>query len=455
MSSDLSSGAHGSPEKKKNVGFISLGCDKNRVDTEKAIAIVRDAGYRVTDDVKKADIIVINTCAFIKSAVKEAVDTVLEVAAEKKEGAKIVVAGCFTERYAAETAEEFSEVDAFVGMNRYAELPEIFERLGEGERLFTGGEPTFYPSERVLTTPPHYAYLKIAEGCSNHCTYCTIPSIRGKFRSEPQENLVKEATRLAEEGVKELIVVAQDTTRYGSDLGDGSSLVGLLKKLCELDFSVIRLLYAYPESVTDELIDFIADEPKMAKYLDIPLQHVSDAVLKRMGRRTNYRNITELIKKLRSRIPGVTVRSTFIVGFPGESEEDFEKLRTFIGEGNVDYAGFFAYSREEGTAAAKMGAQIPYKVKVTRRRELEKEEARVVNEHHQKYLGQRLEVVYENIDLKRGRFVGRTVFQAPEVDPVVSFTADFAPEVGTIYIVKITRGGFYMQGKALKKDQKE
>lgn len=437
------------------VGFISLGCDKNRVDSEKAIAIVQNAGYRVTDDLRAADIVVINTCAFIRSAVKEAVDTVLETAAMKKEGAKIVVTGCFTERYAAETAEEFTEVDAFVGMNRYNELPEIFKKLGNGERLYTGGAPVFYPPERVLTTPPHYAYLKIAEGCNNRCTYCTIPSIRGRFRSEPQASLIKEAERLAAEGVKELIVVAQDTTRYGSDLADGSSLTSLLKELARLDFGSIRLLYAYPESVTDELIDLIASEPKMAKYIDIPLQHVSDRILKRMGRRTDSASIKELLKKLRIRVPGITVRSTFIVGFPGESEEDFAELSDFIAAGNIDYAGFFAYSREEGTPAARMADQIPYKVKKQRQREIEKAEAAVVAAKHSAYVGKELRVVYEGIDYNRGRFIGRPGFCAPEVDPVVYFTADFAPEAGESYLIKITRGGFYMTGKALRAEQKE
>ena len=437
------------------VGFISLGCDKNRVDTEKAIAIVQNAGYRITDDVEKADIIVINTCAFIKSAVKEAVNTVLEAAARKKEGAKIVVTGCFTERYAAETAEEFTEVDAFVGMNRYNELPEIFKKLGNGERMYTGGEGVFYPAARVLTTPPHYAYLKIAEGCDNHCTYCTIPSIRGKFRSEPQRSLVDEAARLSEDGVKELIVVAQDTTKYGSDLKDGSNLTSLLAELCKLDFKTVRLLYAYPESVTDELIDFIAEEPKMAKYIDIPLQHISDRVLKRMGRRTDSDAIRALLRKLRARIPEITVRSTFIVGFPGESEEDFELLKAFIAEGNIDYAGFFAYSREEGTPAARMADQIPYKVKVARQRAVEKEEAKVVARKNEALVGKEVEVVYEGIDYNRGRFIGRPVFAAPTVDPVIYFTADFAPQVGKNYMVKITRGGFYLSGKASEADQKE
>ena len=436
------------------VGFISLGCDKNRVDTEKAIAIVQNAGYRITDDVTAADIIVVNTCAFIRSAVKEAVDTVLEVASQKKEGAKIVVAGCFTERYAAETAAEFTEADAFVGMNRYAELPEIFKNLGNGERLYTGGKPVLYPSARVLTTPPYYAYLKIAEGCNNRCTYCTIPRIRGAFRSEPQASLIKEAEALAAEGVKEIVVVAQDTTRYGSDLKDGSNLTSLLRGLAATDVESIRLLYAYPESVTDELIDFIASEPKMAKYIDIPLQHISDPVLKRMGRRTDSAAIRGLLKKLGNRIPGVTVRATFIVGFPGETEADFEKLKDFIAEGNIDYAGFFAYSREEGTAAAKMAEQIPYKVKKQRQRDVEKAEAAVVAAKHAAYEGKKLEVVYEGIDLRRGRFVGRPSFCAPEVDPPIYFTADFAPEVGEKYVVKITRGGFYMTGKALGADQK-
>ena len=439
-------------DRPKTVGAISLGCDKNRVDTEKVLAYLSAAGYETVGSIPEADYIIINTCAFIKSATKESIDTVMECAAAKKEGAKILVLGCFTERYARETAEEFSEVDAFVGMNRYAEIVSILETLGSGERLYLGGTPAFYPPERVQTTPAHYAYLKIAEGCSNFCTYCAIPRIRGVYRSEPEDKILQEAGMLADNGVKELIVVAQDTTRYGTDRGD-TNISSLLKKLAKLDFRKIRLMYAYPEAVSDELIETIAEEEKIVKYLDIPLQHISAGVLKRMNRRTSPEAIYALLEKLRKNIPDVAVRSTFIVGFPGETDSDFEELRRFIADGNIDYAGFFAYSKEEGTPAASMPGQIPYKLKKARERELSRLQCAVIQANHAKYLGKTVEVVYEGVNRAGTRFVGRSDFQAPGIDTKIYFTSDFPVEAGEYYDVEITRTGFDLGGKALRRKE--
>ena len=437
---------------KGSVAVITLGCDKNRVDTEKVLARLVAAGYEIVPDVPKADHILINTCAFIRSATKESVDTVLEAASLRKKGAKIIVLGCFAERYALETAEEFSEVDAFVGINRYDEIVSVLEKAG-AERLFLGGAPAFYGADRVITTPAHYAYLKIAEGCSNRCTYCAIPKIRGAYRSEREDDVLREAERLCADGVKELIVVAQDTTRYGSDLNDGTDIARLMRKLCGFDFKKIRLLYSYPESVTDELIDVIASEPKVAKYMDIPLQHVSRDVLKRMNRRSSPEQIYALLAKLRKAVPDIAVRSTFIVGFPGETEADFDELKRFVAEGNIDYAGFFAYSKEEGTPAAKMRGQIPYKVKKAREKELSRLQCDIIEKKHEKYLGKCLEAVYEGVDYAKSRFVARSEYNAPEIDTKIYLTSEFPLEIGEYYSVKITRTGFNLSGEAVKKTE--
>lgn len=435
---------------KGGVAVITLGCDKNRVDTEKMMAKLVASGYEIVPDLAKADYILINTCAFIRSATKESVDTVLEAAALRKKGAKIIVSGCFAERYARETAEEFSEVDAFVGINRYDEIASILEKAGE-ERMFLDGAPAFYGAERILTTPAHYAYLKIAEGCSNRCTYCAIPKIRGAYRSEREDDVLREAGKLAEDGVKELIVVAQDTTRYGSDLNDGTNISRLMRKLCDFDFKKIRLLYSYPESVTDELIEVIASEPKIAKYMDIPLQHVSRDVLKRMNRRSSPEQIHALLEKLRKAVPDIAVRSTFIVGFPGETEEDYLELKSFIAAGNIDYAGFFAYSKEEGTAAAKMKGQIPYKIKKAREKELSRLQCAIIEKKHEKYLGKCLQAVYEGVDYAKSRFVARSEYNAPEIDTKIYLTSEFPLEIGEYYSVRITRTGFNLSGEAVAK----
>ncbi len=418
----------------KKAAMISLGCDKNRVDTENILYRLGVGGYQLTDDMTEAEVIIVNTCAFIASAEKEAVDTIFEAAKLKKTGKlrKLVAAGCLPMRYGKKLAELLPEVDCFVGINDYTDICGI---IGRGDRVRVDGE--YAPTEkRVLSTPPHYAYLKIADGCDNRCTYCTIPSIRGPYRSRTPDSLMKEAEYLESMGVKELILVAQDVTRYGKDLGGEYLLVPFLKRLLsERAFAKIRLLYCYPELVTDELIDLIASENGMAKYIDVPLQHISDPVLKRMGRRTDSAQIKTLFGKLRA--VGIAIRTTFMVGFPGETEEQFAELMDFVSEYRPDHTGAFAYSKENGTPSARMKEQIPKKVKLERVDALGKLTARLAEERNASLVGKTFDVIYENIDYDRNMFVGRTEADAPDIDGLVYFKGDFC-DVGNVYKVRIT-----------------
>ncbi|MBO5776576.1 MAG: 30S ribosomal protein S12 methylthiotransferase RimO [Clostridia bacterium] len=434
----------------KKVGMVSLGCDKNRVDTENVLYALTERGYQLTQNVAEADILVVNTCAFITTAVRESIDTILELAEEKNNrDVKLVVMGCFAERYAMEVKDDLPEVDAFIGVNSYANVADIFDNLDNGKQIVLEKNPCGYLRGRVQTTPSHYAYLKIADGCDNFCTYCAIPYIRGRYRSYPMEDLIEEAKGLADNGVKELIIVAQDTTRYGKDLYGKYMLIELLKELVKLDFYKIRILYAYPELVSDELIDFIANEPKIAKYLDIPLQHISNNVLKAMHRRNTKEEAYELLTKLKDKCPDIAIRSTFIVGFPGETEEDYNQVKELVGAGLIDYAGFFAYSKEKGTLAYKMKNQVPYKVKKAREKELSKMQSYNIEARHNEYVGKTFEVIYEGIDYNKGKFYGRPEYNAPDIDTKVYFTSDFPLEVGEIYNVKITKGGFNPQGETV------
>ena len=434
----------------KKVGMVSLGCDKNRVDTENVLYALTERGYQLTQNVAEADILVVNTCAFITTAVRESIDTILELAEQKNNrDVKLVVMGCFAERYAMEVKDDLPEVDAFIGVNSYANVADIFDNLDNGKQIVLEKNPCGYLRGRVQTTPSHYAYLKIADGCDNFCTYCAIPYIRGRYRSYPMEDLIEEAKGLADNGVKELIIVAQDTTRYGKDLYGKYMLIELLKELVKLDFYKIRILYAYPELVSDELIDFIANEPKIAKYLDIPLQHISNNVLKAMHRRNTKEEAYELLTKLKEKCPDIAIRSTFIVGFPGETEEDYNQVKELVGAGLIDYAGFFAYSKEKGTLAYKMKNQVPYKVKKAREKELSKMQSYNIEARHNEYVGKTFEVIYEGIDYNKGKFYGRPEYNAPDIDTKVYFTSDFPLEVGEIYNVKITKGGFNPQGETV------
>ena len=416
------------------IGMVSLGCDKNRVDAEKMLGALMDAGYKVTSDASSADVIIVNTCAFIESAKAEAIENILDMAEAKKEGAKLIVTGCFSERYADAVREEFPEVDLFLPLKENVSIvAHVNALLGmkDGTSIWTGS--------RVLTTPYNYAYLKIADGCNNFCSFCAIPYIRGRYQSVPEAELIDEAQRLNfEEGVTELVLVAQDTTRYGTD-GQGTSLLQLLDKLSRLDgIQRIRVLYMYPELITDEIIDYFIQNPKVARYMDIPLQHADDAILKSMRRRNTATEAERLIDRIRSKDPDIAIRSSFIVGYPGETDEAFDRLYNFIDKYKLDYAGFFAYSPEEGTAAEKLRPRVKKAVAKDRLKRIIALQSGVMEERLKRLVGRTLSVVYEGIDYDRQAFFGRTEFQAPDVDPKVFFRSDETLEFGKYYDVKIT-----------------
>ena len=405
---------------KKKLGVISLGCDKNRVDTEKMLWRLKDK-FELTNDPEDAEVIVINTCAFLNASRKEAIDEILSCAKLKEAGKleKLAVTGCLPQKFVSELAEGLPEVDVFAGISDYDRLADaISESYAAGRQNIVGppcGEPD---CGRVRTTDNH-AYLKIADGCSNFCTYCLIPKIRGAYRSVREDQLLREAAALGE--VKELVLVAQDVTKYGSDLTGGENLVRLIRKLSALEnVRKIRLLYCYPESVNEELLDEIAANDKVLKYIDIPLQHADDAVLKSMNRKGTYKSYLALIKKLKERVRGIAVRSTFITGFPGESEQAFETLLRFLEEAELFNAGFFKYSKEEGTAAAKMKNQLPERVKNARLRKLYAAQKKVVAKTLRALRGQTFDVLVENFN--GICYEGRAYFNAPDIDGKVIFT---------------------------------
>ncbi|MBE5751852.1 MAG: 30S ribosomal protein S12 methylthiotransferase RimO [Clostridiales bacterium] len=429
---------------KKTFGVISLGCDKNRVDTEKLLGRIQDKGYRITDDISKAQILIVNTCAFLQSAREEAIETVLEYADYKKGNLeKIVVTGCLPQKFIGELFAPLQEADVFLGINDYDQLFTALEQSykSDARQNFVGAGMDEYAYSRVITTAEHYAYLKIADGCYNHCTYCLIPKIRGKYRSYPMENLVKEAEELGE--TSELILVAQDTTRYGEDLYGENKFVELLQKLSALDnIQTIRLLYCYPEMITDALIDEIANNPKILKYLDIPLQHSENRVLKLMNRRGTREKYLQLFEKLRAKIPEIAIRSTFISGFPTETEEEFLQMQAFLEQAKLTNCGFFAYSREPDTGAYKMQPQIHHATKKRRVKALYQTQARISAHILAKYIGKKLEIVCDGIDYDKNCFVGRAYFNAPDIDGKVYFNATQAMQ-GERYEVLITDADSY------------
>ena len=432
------------------IGAISLGCDKNRVDTEKMLARLVSGGHTLVGNEEDADVIIVNTCAFTDDAKSEAIDEILSAVGHKKHSKKkkIIVTGCLPQRYMETLEKEFPEVDAFLGIADYDNIVDTVEKVTKGDKIFGGACGDEFYSGRVLTTPYHYAYLKIADGCNNHCTYCAIPSIRGKYRSEKMEDLLLEAKGLEKEGVKELILVAQDVTRYGVDFDGKSHLVELVDALSQMDFDLIRLLYLEPEAIDDSIIDMIVSNPKVAKYADVPLQHIDGDTLKRMGRRAGEDYTRALIKKMREK--GITLRSSFICGFPGESEEAHEKLVEFIREGNIDYAGFFAYSREEGTPADRLTDHLDDEIKVARAERLRAIQTEVINNRNQQLIGKTVKVIYDEIDYDKQLFLGRAGFQTPDIDNVVYFTADKEVHIGEFYDVEITGvDGIDLVGKVL------
>ncbi len=433
------------------IGAISLGCDKNRVDTEKMLSRLVGGGHTLVGSEEEADVIIVNTCAFIDKAKEESIDEILNAVAAKAagKGKKVVVTGCLAQRYADTLKEEFPEVDAILGIADYDEILKTIEQVEDGLRVLNCANLDEFYEGRVLTTPYHYAYLKIADGCSNHCTYCAIPSIRGKYRSEKIEDLLREAKTLSDDGVKELILVAQDVTRYGMDFDGKSHLIELLDELSKLDFEWIRLLYLYPEMVDDTLIDYVKNNPKIAKYMDIPLQHIDDAVLKRMNRRTDEKSVRELIAKLKN--AGIAVRTTFICGFPGESQAQFEKLESFIKEVKFDYAGFFAYSREEGTPADRLGGHLDEKVKEDRANRLAAIQQKIIKNRNKELIGKKVKVIYDDIDYDKQLFVGRSQNQAPDIDNLTLFSASDEVKIGEFYDVEITGAdGIDLVGKVVK-----
>lgn len=419
--------------------FISLGCDKNLADSEEMLGLFTAGGHEITDDETQADAIVINTCCFIKDAKEESVETILEMAEYKKTGSchALIVTGCMAQRYQKEIIEEVPEVDAVLGTTSYGDIVKALEEAVAGNHFEEFRDIDYLPdtgSKRVLTTGGHFGYLKIAEGCDKHCTYCIIPKLRGKFRSVPMERLIAQAEDMAEQGVKELILVAQETTVYGKDLYGKKSLHILLKKLCEIrGIRWIRILYCYPEEIYDELIETIRDEKKICHYLDIPIQHASDRILKRMGRRTSKQELIDIVGKLRKEIPDIVLRTTLITGFPGETEEDHEELKEFVDEMEFDRLGVFTYSPEENTPAAEMADQVPEEVKEERRDELMELQQEISYDRGQDRIGQELLVMIEGKVADESAYIGRTYGDAPKVDGYIFvqtgellMTGDFA-----------------------------
>ena len=424
------------------VAFISLGCAKNLVNTEQMMALCRKAGHIVTGDAEGADVAVLNTCGFIESAKSEAIDNILQLAQLKEQGKlkKLLVAGCLTQRYPEDIRAELPEVDGMLGTGSYTDVVAAVEELMAGEKAEHFGDihRTYEDGERMVTTPPYTAYLKIAEGCSNGCAFCIIPKLRGRYRSRSMDALLAEARGLADSGVQELIVIAQDITRYGLDLKDGSSLAGLLKELCKLPFHWIRLHYLYPEVITDELIEVIASQPKILHYLDIPIQHCNDAILKAMRRRNTKAELEELFARLRKAIPDLVIRTSLICGLPGEGEAEFEELCEFLKEQKLQRAGVFQFSPEEGTLAAAMDNQVDPEV-AQRRVELVVDlQSRVMDEWNEERLGTVMEVLCEGFDGEAGCYVGRTYADSVDIDGRVYFTAAGLVPAGTFVPVRIT-----------------
>lgn len=424
--------------------FVSLGCDKNLVDSEMMIGILADRGHSIIDDEKEADVIVVNTCCFILDAKQESIDTILQMAELKKTGKLqvLLVTGCLGERYREEIQSEIPQVDAILGTNSFDKIADAIDEVmaGKGQNYFTDIQAVpVHGHKRMVTTGGHYAYLKIAEGCDKHCTYCIIPKIRGNFRSVPMEVLLKEATKLAEDGVKELILVAQETTVYGKDLYGKKCLPELLKKLAAIEeLRFIRILYCYPEEITPELIQVMKEEPKICNYLDMPIQHASDNVLKRMGRRTNCEELRSIVTTLRKEIPDICLRTTLITGFPGETQKDFNVLKDFVKEMRFDRLGVFPYSPEEGTAAAKMKQQIPSFIKNMRRNQIMKLQQGIAFERAAGMIGKEVDVLIEGKLPEDGVFVGRTYKDAPNVDGMIFISSDRELVTGDIIKAVVT-----------------
>lgn len=426
------------------VGIISLGCAKNQVDAEMLLYKIREAGYEISDDPGICDIAIVNTCGFIESAKQESIDEILELATLKREGQikKLIVTGCLAERYNNELMKEMCEIDAVVGIGGNENIVTVLNRVMEDEKVNIHPDKMLMPLEgkRLQSTPPYTAYIKISEGCDNRCTYCAIPLIRGGHRSRKMEDILLEATDLANKGVKELNVIAQDTTRYGMDLYGEYRLAKLLKELCKIDgFKWIRVLYCYPDKITDELIEVIKTEEKICKYIDIPLQHCNKDVLRRMNRSGDKDSLLALINKLRKEIPDIVIRTTFIAGFPGETEEEFTELCQFAKDVKFQRMGCFPYSIEEGTPAAEFPNQLDEETKAHRAEIIMDQQSYIMDEYLESQIGKEMEILCEGYDRYAECYFGRGYCDAPDVDTVTFFTATGEkPKIGEFYNVEIT-----------------
>ncbi len=424
------------------VAMVSLGCSKNLVDSERMLYKLRAHGYELVTEFGESDVAVVNTCGFIQSAKEEAIETVLEIARLKDEGTvkKLIMTGCLTERYQKECAEEFPEADAVIGIGDNKDIVDILDRVLKGERVvrFSSKKEAELTGERIISTLPFFSYLKISEGCSNCCTYCAIPMIRGGFRSVPMEELLSEARSLAENGVTELNVIAQDTTRYGEDLYGENRLPQLLTELCRIDgLRWIRVLYCYPERITDELLDVMAREEKIVKYIDMPIQHCDDAILKRMNRKSTEAQIREVVAKMREKMPDITIRTTLITGFPGETDEQFDRLAEFVQEMEFDRLGCFAYSQEDGTKAADFPDQVDEDVRAHRADIIMEQQMEISARHNEMQLGKVKTAVVEGFDKWAECWFGRTAADAPDIDGKVFFSSEKPLKMGEYVKLRI------------------
>ncbi len=427
------------------IGMISLGCSKNRVDGEMMLYSLKEKGYELVKNVAYCDVAIVNTCGFIEDAKEESIEEILELVRMKNEGIikGIIVTGCLAERYRSEVMKELYEVDAVVGIGGNKDISEVVAEVLESKKVELYPEKTQLPlcGGRIRSTPFYYSYLKIAEGCDNKCTYCAIPLIRGSFRSRPMDDILNEARELGRKGVKEFIVIAQDSSRYGEDLCGRSLLPELLRKLCAIEeVSYVRVLYCYPERITDELIEVFAEEPKLLKYIDIPMQHCSARILKRMNRRGDRESLSALVHKLRERVPGIVVRTTLMTGFPGETEEDFAELSEFVEEMKFDRLGCFAYSIEENTPAASMKDQLDEETKRHRQNIIMEQQGRIMAERNRKFIGKRIDVLCEGYDTETSCWYGRTYADAPEVDGRIYFITegDARPRIGEVCRIAVS-----------------
>ncbi len=425
------------------VGMVSLGCSKNQVDGEIMLSLIQRDGYELCGDAEQCDVVIINTCAFIEDAKRESIENILEFCELKRQGVikAVVVTGCLAERYQQELVTEIPEADVILGIGRNTDIVNAIDQALQGERVveFAPKDELVMDAERVLTNAPYYAYIKLADGCDNRCTYCAIPNIRGRFRSRKMENILEEVRRFAAQGVTEMNLVAQDTTRYGEDIYGKLMLPELIREVCKVDgVHWVRILYCYPQRVTDELLEVMASEPKVVKYMDVPVQHASGRILKAMNRRDDYGYLRNLMQKIREKIPGVVLRTTFITGFPGETEEDFAEMTRLVKEVKFERVGCFTYSPEDGTPAYSMPEQIDEETKRRRADIVMSEQLAIAEEFARSWIGRELEVVVEGLNEETGIYYGRSYMDAPDIDTRVYFDSPYEHETGEYVMVTVT-----------------